>query len=384
VKEWAPLAHLRVVDFTRLLPGDYATLLLAAMGADVIKIEDVTTGDGVRSLPPFARGFSLGHEVLNRGKRSAQFDLKADADRELVLALIGACDVVVESFRPGVLDRLGLSDAALAVVNPQLVHVSLTAYGTGDLARMAGHDLNAQALAGLVSQYPVSEGELLPPALQVADLMAGQQVALAVVAAVEARSRTGAGRRIEISMVDAAYSMLGLAGIQSAAALLGGGPEPAPRQMLSGALACYAIYECSDGRQVALGALEPQFFANFCTAIGQPEWASLQFDQERQLELKAAIAAVVATRPQQHWVEVCTPADTCLSPVRTVAEALAAGAETGVVAAAALDGEVTIPVVRPVPWSTDGRDASRAPGLGADTEAVRTASAAGHWPVRGD
>ncbi len=278
----SPLEGVRVLDLTRLLPGNYATLLLAGLGADVIKVEDTVGGDGIRLAPPYAAGGSVPHAILNRGKRSAQFDLKNPADRELFLALVAQADVVVDSFRPGVLDRLGVGPDALDRANPRLVHVSLTAYGDGARAKLPGHDLNAQALAGLLTLTGGADAAPALPGVQSADLVAGLQVALAVVSGVLSVRSSGSGFRTNVSMLDASYSLLGLAGAQAAATARDAAPEPAPEQMLSGALACYRLYRCSDGRFVALGALEPQFFAAFCELLEQPELAAWQFDGERQ------------------------------------------------------------------------------------------------------
>jgi crotonobetainyl-CoA:carnitine CoA-transferase CaiB-like acyl-CoA transferase len=372
-----------------LLPGNYGTLLLAGLGADVIKVEDMAAGDGTRGAPPFAAGGSLAHAVLNRGKRSVQFDLKSAEDRELFLALVSQADVVVDSFRPGVLDRLGLGARALDTANPRLVHVSLTAYGTGERAALAGHDLNAQALSGLLS---LTEGAVGAPALngvQIADLAAGLQVALAVVSGITVARRDGTGFRTNVAMVDAAYTLLGLAGAQAAATLLGASPEPAPNQALNGGLACYGIYECGDQRHVALGALEPQFFARFCELIGKPELAALQYQLDKQNELRESIAGILLTRTRDEWTAVLAGEDTCVTPVNSVTEAFADAdaVARGVITQVAAPDDTAITAVRVVPWlaasaaqSHITADVDGAPALGADSADVRAAASQGQWP----
>jgi crotonobetainyl-CoA:carnitine CoA-transferase CaiB-like acyl-CoA transferase len=385
----APLAGVRVLDLTRLLPGNYGTLLLAGLGADVIKVEDMAAGDGTRGAPPFAAGGSLAHAVLNRGKRSVQCDLKSADDRELFLALVSQAEVVVDSFRPGVLDRLGLGAQVLAAANPKLVHVSLTAYGTGQRAALAGHDLNAQALSGLLS---LTEGAAGAPALngvQIADLAAGLQVALAVVSGITVARRDGTGFRTNVAMVDAAYTLLGLAGAQAAATLLGASPEPAPRQALNGGLACYGVYECGDQRHLALGALEPQFFARFCELIGQPDLTALQYQLDKQDELRESIAAVLLTHTRDEWTSVLANEDTCVSPVNNVTEAFADAdaVARGVMTDIAAPDDSSIAAVRIIPWLASSAamshvtpDLSGAPALGADSDVVRAAAQRGQWP----
>jgi alpha-methylacyl-CoA racemase len=386
----APLDGVRVLDLTRLLPGNYGALVLAGLGADVIKVEDMAAGDGTRGAPPFAAGGSLAHAVLNRGKRSVQFDLKSPDDRDLFLALVAQADAVVDSFRPGVLERLGLGAQVLDAANPRLVHVSLTAYGTGERAALAGHDLNAQALAGLLSLTEGAEGAPALLGVQMADLAAGLQVALAVVSGITISRRDGTGFRTNVAMLDAAYTLLGLAGAQAAATLLGASPEPAPHQALNGGLACYGIYACADGRHVALGALEPQFFSRFCELIGWPELAALQYQLDKQGELRASIADVMLTRSRDEWTAMLANEDTCLTPINSVTEAFADAdaVARGVVTQVTAPDDSAIAAVRVVPWLASGAaqshvtaDVSGAPTLGADSAEVRAAAAQGQWPA---
>lgn len=408
----APLAGVKVLDLTRLLPGNYATLLLAELGADVIKIEDTRAGDGTRVAPPYTGGGSAAHASLNRGKRSVQYDLKDATDRESFLSLVKLADVLVDSFRPGVLDRLGLGDDVLTAANPRLVHASLVAYSDDERSAWPGHDLNAQALSGLLSLSAPIGGTPAMPGVQAADLMAGTQVALAVLAGLVSRDgggsdesgdesteesggsaasnarATSAGYRAQVSMLDSAYALLGLAGAQGAAALRGESVEPASGQMLSGGLACYDLYKCADDRYVAVGALEQQFFVRICELLGRTDLAALQYDLAAQSQLHDELAAIFATQPRDHWTALLSQADTCVTPVRSVTEALTdaseqASGQVGVIDAA--DGSALSAVRavawKPIPGSTEWLADAGAPSLGADTEAVRRAAEHGRWPT---
>ncbi len=270
-----------MLDLARLLPGGYATSLLADLGADVLKVERPGDGDGLRLAQPHdPDGVSSAHRWLNRGKRSLTADLKEPEGREVLLALAARSDVLVDSFRPGVMDRLGLGHEALDDANPSLVHVSITFHGhRAPRAATAGHDINAQALAGLLSLGEGPEGGPPRPYVQGVDHVVGLQAALAVVAMLRERDRTGRGGYCDLAMVDAGYSLLGLAG----AAFGATGTAPTPSEELTGGLACYGLYPCADGRHVAVGALEPVFFARLVAALGLP--AALvdgQFVREQQ------------------------------------------------------------------------------------------------------
>jgi crotonobetainyl-CoA:carnitine CoA-transferase CaiB-like acyl-CoA transferase len=358
-----------VLDLSRLLPGNYATLLLHGLGATVVKIEELT-GDGTRVAPPFSESGESGPNlVLNRGKASVALNLKSERGLELLLALVARSEVLLDSFRPGVLDRLGLTEQALAEVNPTLVHVSLTAYGDGGPYRMLpSHDLNVQALTGLVGLSVDDAGRPAMPAVQSADLATGMQAALAVLAGLRAVERDGQGYRADVSMADSALSLTTLAAGHVAA---GRGSVPRPRDLLTGALACYGVYECADRRWLAVGGLEPKFFGRMCTLMGVPEFAARQYDLAGQDSLRADLAALFAAEPRAHWLEVLLAEDTCVTPVNDVAEAFAdpnVTAREVVVQATRADGG-SAPVVRAVPWLSESPGACAA-SLGADAEVV--------------
>jgi crotonobetainyl-CoA:carnitine CoA-transferase CaiB-like acyl-CoA transferase len=374
-----PLDGVRVVDLTRLLPGGYATSLLAGLGADVVKVEDPRGGDGLRLSPPYAPSGESGlFLALCRGKRSVALDLKNPAGREALLALVASSSVLVDSFRPGVLDRLGLGPDVLAAANPALVHISMTAYGDGSRARLPGHDLNVEGYAGLLGTARSADGSAPMPAFPVADMAAGLQAALAVVVGLRA-AESGAATaeqpafRADVTMLDSALSLTALG---QASAIATGQAAPVP-DVLTGGLACYGIYRCADGLELALGALEPAFFGRVAVLVGDPSLAEVQYDIAGQDALRGRLTAMFGSRPRQDWLDLLEHDDTCVTPVRDTASALADPdlRERGVLEQVALaDGSVAT-AARPVPWlpSDPAAAPAAAPALGADTDAVLAA-----------
>jgi crotonobetainyl-CoA:carnitine CoA-transferase CaiB-like acyl-CoA transferase len=302
------LEGLRVLDLTRLLPGPFCTQLLGDLGADVIKIEEPGGGDPARSSPLFAQ--------VNRNKRSLTLNLKAPDGHALFLRLVGSADVVVEGFRPGVMDRLGLGYEVLAQHNPRLIYASLSGFGqSGPYRDRPGHDLNYLALAGVVGYNIGRDGHPVPMAVQVADLGAGSFAAIAILAAVVSRQQTGRGQSVDVSLFASAVSWLPTL----AAPLFASGNSLAPGEpTLAGGLPQYDVYATSDGRYVTLGALEPKFLLNFLTQVGRPELASMR-DRDR---LRAELGAIFAARTMAEWVECLDGVDTCFAPVNTLEEAL--------------------------------------------------------------
>jgi alpha-methylacyl-CoA racemase len=327
----APLAGLRILDLTRLLPGPAATMHLADFGADVIKVEDLAEGDYMRSFPPMVddgRGRSVNpaFEAINRGKRSIAIDLKKREGRDVLLALVRVSDALIESFRPGVLDRLNLGWEALHATNPRLVLCSLSGYGqTGPLAQRAGHDLNYIALTGVLDQIRV-DGQPAIPNLQLGDVLGGSLTALAMLmVALLAAQRSGIGRRIDVAMTDGLLAHH----VFPHTDLDGGGEPVAGRTLLTGGAACYRIYRTSDQRELAVGALEHKFWAAFCAAIGLPELAERHWSRGEVPGSPAAqqtierVAARIAERPCGDWLAVFETVDACVTPVLTPAQALA-------------------------------------------------------------
>ncbi len=310
----APLAGVRVLDLTRLLPGPMATLHLADLGADVIKIEDTGAGDyataSVRAL-------------ANRNKRGLRLDLKNRDGLATLLRLCRDADVLVEGFRPGVMQRLGAGYEAAAAVNPRIVYCSITGFGqTGPLRAAPGHDIDYAALAGVADQMGNASGPALSN-LPVADLLGGTMGALSgILAALFSAGRSGRGRHVDIAMADVAlaHAVLPLAMLHQH------GEVPRVGQGgLTGALACYGFYRTADDRQLAVGALEPKFWDDLCRQLERPDLLPLHRtgDPATEQRLRAELTAIFAARPLAHWRSLFHDADACVSPVLRVDEALA-------------------------------------------------------------
>lgn len=307
-----PLEGIRVLDLSRLLPGPYATLVLADLGADVVRVEDPRGGDWLRALPPLVGEASGAFHALNRNKRSLALDLSRSEGRAAFLRLAGRADVVVESFRPGVLERMGLGYAALRARNPRIVLCSITGHGQdGPDAGRAGHDLGYCARAGVLALSGPPEAPA-SPGVQLADVAGGSWPAVAgVLAALLGRDLRGEGAHVDVSMTEGALALLTLGlGIADAR----GAPLVRGREPLAGGAACYGVYRTRDGRFVALGALEPKFFGAFCEAVGRPELAERQLD-EGGAGPRAELEAIFAARSFAEWQAFAAAHDVCLEPV---------------------------------------------------------------------
>jgi crotonobetainyl-CoA:carnitine CoA-transferase CaiB-like acyl-CoA transferase len=303
-----PLEGLRVLDLTRLLPGPFCTMLLGDLGADVVKIEEPAGGDTVRSSPLFW--------LINRNKRSLTLDLKSEEGHSLFLRLVESADIVVEGFRPGVMDRLGLAYSTLAERNPRIVYASLSGFGqSGPYRDRPGHDLNYLALAGVLGYNVGRDGQPVAMPVQVADLGAGTLGAVAILAAVVARQQSGVGQAVDVSLFASAVTWLPTLIAQ----LFATGQAPAPGEpVLAGGLPQYDVYATSDGRCVTLGALEPKFLLNFLSYVGRPELATVR---DRSV-LRAALREIFASRTMAGWVDCLSGVDTCFAPVNTLEEAM--------------------------------------------------------------
>ncbi|MGO4885891.1 MAG: CaiB/BaiF CoA transferase family protein [Bryobacteraceae bacterium] len=318
-----PLDGLVVLDLSRLLPGAAASLQLANFGAEVIKIEEPERGDYARSIPPYLEGEGAVFHTVNRGKKSVALDLKTDAGRAALLKLAVHADVLVESFRPGVIERLGLDYETLRTVNPRLIYVSITGYGqTGPWSDLAGHDINYQALGGGLDLNGAGGGPPVVPGIQIADLAGGaMQAVIGILLALQARAKTGRGQAVDVSMTDGVASLLPVAlGIHAAT-----GEIPARGDgILTGRYACYRVYETAGGRCIAVGALEPKFWRALCEALGCPQFIADQFAEDpRRAEIVAELARVFRTRTSEEWFDLLRPADVCVTPVLNVAEVAA-------------------------------------------------------------
>ena len=316
-----PLSHLKVLDFSTLLPGPYATMMLADMGAEVLRVEAPGRVDLVRVMPPLEDGVSTAHTFLNRGKRSLGLDLKREGSADVVKRLIKDYDLVIEQFRPGVMDRLGIGYDNLKVINPNLIYCALTGYGqTGPYKDRAGHDINYLSLAGVSSHSGRKASGPPPLGIQVADVAGGSHHAvMGILAAVIHRQQTGEGQYIDISMTDAAFALNGMAG----AAALAGGEEQQPESTLLNGGTFYDYYQTRDGRWISVGSLEPQFSARLCEALDIPEMKSFALSQnpEHQQTIRNALKAAFGQKKLAEWQHVFAGLDACVEPVLTITEA---------------------------------------------------------------
>ncbi|WP_442955525.1 CaiB/BaiF CoA transferase family protein [Paraburkholderia sp. MPAMCS5] len=332
-----PLKGLRVLDLTRLLPGPVATLRLAELGAEVLKIEAPGAGDPTRTMMQSSSDRVAGrpgafYRLVNRGKRETRLDLKSEAGRDVLRALAAEADVLIESFRPGVMDRLGVGYATLRAANPRLVYCAISGYGaSGPFAGHAGHDLNYIGYAGVLDQLTSRDGTPVVPNVQIADLLGGALSAVTqILAALWHVARGGEGRFVDVSMTHATYAhnvvaQVALANNEHAADMAGNAAAGAG--LLNGGVPCYNLYRTLDGRWLAVGALELKFWESLCMALDRPEWATRHWSLGQAIggpdaaALTQELADVLGKRPLEAWLELLEPLDCCVSPVLTAAEA---------------------------------------------------------------
>lgn len=310
-----------VLDLTRLLPGAFATQVLADLGARVDKVEDPGGGDYMRMMPPAVGGMNATFHALNRGKRSLVLDLKKPEGRDALLRLLSGYDVLVESFRPGVMARLGLGWETLSEANPRLIACAITGYGqTGPLASRAGHDLNYLARAGVLGLTGPEDGPPQISGVQIADMGGGGLYAVVgILAALEARHTTGRGRFVDVAMCEGALTFATY-GITSQ---LGGMALPRGAGVLMGGIAPYSTYATKDGKAVSLAALEPKFWTRFCNAVGlEPDMSALA-PGPHQAEWKRRVAEKIAARTRDEWAAFAETTDCCLEPVLAPEELVA-------------------------------------------------------------
>jgi crotonobetainyl-CoA:carnitine CoA-transferase CaiB-like acyl-CoA transferase len=328
----AALQGLRVLDLTMLLPGPVATLRLAEMGADVLKIEPPGTGDATRVMMQSAADEVAArpgafYRLVNRGKRETRIDLKSKSGRDVLLALAREADVLVESYRPGVMTRLGVGYETLRAVNPRLVYCAISGYGAeGPFADRAGHDLNYIAYSGVLDQLAARDGSPVLPNIQIADLLGGALSAVTqILAALWHVARGGSGRFVDVSMAHATYAhnvvaQVALANDDAAALQAGGG-------LLNGGVPCYNLYRTQDGRWLAVGALELKFWQTLCRALGREDWIERHWSLGQAIggadaaALTRDLAAIIASETLQTWIDRLEPLDCCATPVLTPGEA---------------------------------------------------------------
>lgn len=315
-----PLTSLKILDFSALLPGPFGTMVLADMGAEVVRIESPGRPDMIRALPPMEDNVSACHAYLNRSKKSLAIDLKKPEGVALVKQLVKEYDIVVEQFRPGVMDRLGVGYEALKAANPAVIYCSITGYGQdGPYKDRAGHDMNYLSIAGITGYNGRKASGPGPINVQVADVAGGSfHAVMGILAAVVHRQQTGEGQFIDISMTDAAFSMHALTA--PPALVANQQPELEATQLNGGSF--YDCYETKDGRFFSVGGLEPQFFMQFCAAIGKPELSTkgLVLRPDVVAEVKAEIAAAMKQKTFAEWTPVFAAIDSCTEPVLTFVE----------------------------------------------------------------
>ena len=316
------LEGIRVLDMSRLLPGPYCTMLMADFGAEVIKIEEPGKGDYSRSFPPFLKDFGYWHLQLNRNKKSVALDLKSEAGKQAFLELVKTADVVVESYRPGVLQKLGVDYAAASKVNPKIIYCSLTGYGSkGPLANQADHDIGYVSLAGITAMSGEAEGKPAIPGVLMADMNAALAAGMSIMIALRHAQATGEGQEIDISLYNVAMTLM-----PGAASLYFGSGFVAQRgnNWLTGANANYNIYETKDRRYLSVGCLEKKFWRNLCSVLEREDMVDLVDDNTKHPYLMQQLQQEFAKRTLQEWTELLAGRDTCVTPVLDFAEAVAA------------------------------------------------------------
>ena len=373
-----PLEGLKVLDLSRLLPGGFCSLMLADFGADVIKVEDTGMGDYVRWSPPYYEGAdetarSALFLSLNRGKRSIRLDLKSERGEQVLLRLVREADVLLESFRPGVLDRLGVGYERLREENPGLVYCAITGYGQdGPNRGRSGHDMNYLGLNGVLGLTGDADGPPAQSGAQIADVGGGGLMGvIGILVALRERERSGQGQLVDCSMFDGALSWLAMV---AAAAFASGRADRRGENMLAGAIICYRPYRCADG-YVTLGALEPKFWNAFCQGVGREDLRDHAFDRPGS-DAHREVEAIFARRTREQWHRFASENDCCLEPVLDLDEVLESElvrAREMVIELVQPGAEQTVKLLgMPIKLSRTPGDPTRAPGpaLGDHTEEV--------------
>jgi alpha-methylacyl-CoA racemase len=356
-----PLSGVRVIDLSRLLPGAFATLMLAEMGAEVIKIEDPKGGDPMRHLPPLVNGRGVYDLLLNRGKKSVALDLRTPESRTTLDRLVAKSDVVIESFRPAAARRLGVSGDEIRARHPRVIHCAITGYGqSGPYADLPGHDLNYVALSGMLAADRPDPTDL--PHMFIADVGGGAMSAVVgVLAALVGRGASGQGGSIDVSMHEAMLYWVMLPG---ARAFVDGAEGQLPT---FGTHACYNVYKTKDGSFIALGALEAKFWLSFCAAIGRDDLAARHLTGEAdQVALLEEVRKIFETRTRDQWLAHFRGHDVCLTPVNQPAEALR---DRHVAARGVVQSGQGLRTVRP-PFLSNPATLHPAPAVGEHTDEV--------------
>ena len=363
-----------MLDFTRLLPGPFCTQLLCNLGAEVIKIEDPKLGDYMRSVPPIVHDVSYPFLMVNRGKRSLSVDLKTPEGQEIVHKLARGSDVVVEQFRPGVMARLRVAYDDLAMMNPRLVYCSFSGYGqTGPYKDLPGHDINFQALAGILGVTTGREDKAPAiPGVPIADLASGFNAALAILAALRVRDRTGRGEFIDVSIYDTAVALM----VLGLARFLATGEEPvAGETLLTGSFPFYSLYETKDGRWLSVATVEPKFWSRMCELIGAPDLAEKQFkDGAERFQVAQALADKFRGRTLAEWEAMLAKENLPITGVKRVSEVVRDPhvKARGLLPVVDVSGLWKLQVIaHPAKHATlETRNPTRVPAKGQDTEEI--------------
>lgn len=309
-----------MLDLSRLLPGPYCSLLLADLGMEVLKVEDPEQGDYLRMIGPIRKNDSANFLALNRNKKSMILNLKVKEGKEIFYKLIQSYDIVLESFRPGVMERLGIGYQELKNGNPRIILCSLSGYGQdGPYRERSGHDINYIGLGGVLELTGMKNSPPIPPAVQIADIGGGgMMAAIAILAAAIHREKTGKGQFLDISMMDGVVSWLSM----HAGKYFMDGELPKRGEMhLTGRYACYQVYATKDGRYMSLGAMEQKFWKNFCEAIGRRDLIYKQYiEGEEQLRVIEEIQELFKTKTQKEWIDFFKNVDACCEPILTFEE----------------------------------------------------------------
>ncbi len=313
-----PLAGIKVLDLSRYLPGPFCTQMLADFGAEVIKIEDLG-GDLMRHVPPMIEAESAGFYSVNRNKKSVTLNLKTEEGKAIFKTLVSSSDVVVDQFRPGVMDKMGLGYDQLRQVNRGIIYCSITGYGlNGPLRDAAGHDLNYLSLAGITGLNGTYKGMPAICGMQIADIAGGTLYAIiAILLALTSRQKTGQGQLCDIAMMDGSISLLALTLGQWSG---WGKLSEMGDDLLSGGYAFYQIYRTKDDKFVSLGALENKFWAGFCNKLGKPNYVKQQFDKSLQRDMIADIQMLMQEKTRDEWVEYFADSDICFTPILSLEE----------------------------------------------------------------
>jgi alpha-methylacyl-CoA racemase len=360
-----PLEGLRLLDLSRLLPGPYCTQIFSSFGAEVIRVEPSEEGDWLRDAGSVDAGMQWLFQALNRGKKSLSLNLKSHKGRRIFLQLVETADVLFETFRPGVMERLGLGYEELSQVNQGLIYCSLTGYGKEGVYReRVGHDLNYIGLTGLLDLTGQKDGPPVIPATQVADIMGGLWAAVGILIALQSRQHTGRGMKVDGSLLGAALASLPV----EISRKMGGKPTGRGRGDLSGGVVCYNVYETKDGAYMTLAALEPKFWVNFCRIVGKDHLFGNQFAQAIPGDaVYEELVDLFLSRTKQEWLEHFREEEVCCEPIHSLDE----GLHCDPVSALGMITELSL--LPPIKMSVgEGISLNPAPTLGQDSEEILT------------